>query len=263
MNPTLAIIPCATAHSAAAAAPRARTGTLALAAGMLAVLGACGGGHDEARKAAEEATSDAKRELAAGTLHIDPLSFSKDGVRISRSGGPDALVTADGAFKVDGRDVAVTPEQKALFAKYYESAYAMRSHAIETGLAGVDVAKTAVGEVLGGLMKGDTSQIEKNVQKSAEGVKAAAFRLCGDLEQIAAVEGQLASLEAFAPYRFVDQAKIDDCRRETAPAAAAASAPTAPGAPAAPAASTAPTAPAAPAASTAPTAPSAPGAATH
>jgi hypothetical protein len=240
MKPTLAMIPRATARRAAGRALRARSVASALAA---AVLAACGGGHDEARKAAE-ATSDAQRELAAGQLHIDPLSFTKDGVRISRSGGPDALVTADGAFEVDGQDVALTPEQKALFAKYYESAYAMRSHAIDTGLAGVDVAKTAVGEVLGGLMKGDTSQIEKNVQKSAEGVKAAAFELCGDLEQIAAVESQLASLEAFAPYRFVDQAKIDDCRRETAPAAV--TAPAAPTAPTAPAASTLPAAPAAP-----------------
>jgi hypothetical protein len=147
-------------------------------------------------------------------------------------------VTPDGSFKVDGKEVAITPEQRAQFVKYHESARALRSHAIETGLAGVDVAKTALGEVFGGLMRGDTSQIEKNVEKSADGVKQAAMKLCGDLESLHAVEQSLAGLEAFAPYRFVDRAKIVDCQRETATAAV-------PPAPDAPAAAQAPGTPAA------------------
>lgn len=224
-----------------------RVGLGALAAGVLVALAACGGGEREARQSAEQALTEARESLQQkatdGMVHVDPLSFSEAGVTIDRKGGgASALVTADGALQIDGQDVALTPEQRALFVQYHEAARQLRTHAIETGLAGVDVAKVAVGEVLGGLLKGDTSQIEKKVEASAAGVKAAAFKLCGDLETIGGIEQSLSGLEAFAPYRFVDTAKIDDCRKETATAAAEPAAPAAPAAPPAPAAAPAPAA---------------------
>lgn len=220
----------------------ARRAALAvLAAGVLAVVAACGGGEREARHSAEQALTEAKESLqqkaSDGMVHVDPLSFSAAGVTIDRKGGgASALVTADGALQIDGQDVALTPAQRALFVQYHDAARQLRTHAIETGLAGVDVAKVAVGEVLGGLLKGDTSQIERKVEASAAGVKAAAFKLCGDLETLGGIEQSLSGLEAFAPYRFVDTAKIDDCRKETATAAAEPATPAAPAAPTAPAA---------------------------
>lgn len=242
-------------HCGSAEARAVRRGSVVVATAVLAMLAACGGSHEQAQKSAEAALADARVKLESkatdGMVHIDPLSISADGVRIERKGGgPEALVTPDGALRIEGKDIAVTPEQRALLVTYYESARALRTHAIETGLAGVDVAKTAVGEVFSGLLKGDTSEIGAKVEASAEGVKAAAFRLCGDLETIGGIEASLGGLEAFAPYRFVDRAKIDDCRSETATAAAAPTAPEAAAAPAAPAAPPAPAAPA-PAASAA------------
>lgn len=250
MNPT----PENSLRGAAGRPPlRTRALAVAVAACLVATLAACGGRDDA--KTSQSSGADASSSASNGFIHIDPLSFSNDGVRISRAGGPDALVAADGTFKVDGLAVSITPDQRALFKQYYDAAYLMRSHALETGLAGAAVAKTAVGEVLGGLLQGDTSQIEKNVKASAEGVKQAALKLCGDLEAIGGIEKSLAGFEPFAPYRFVDDAKVADCRRETATAGTPESAPPAtPGAPPAPATPGAPSAPAAPAAPTAGTA---------
>lgn len=243
MHRSLEVRPCGSAAPRAARLARiARGGAAVLAVGVLAALAACGGSREEARTSAEAALAEAQaklqRKATDGVMRVDPLSFSAEGVRIERQGGgPEALVTSDGALRIDGAEVALTPEQRALLVQYHASAESLRAHAIATGLAGIDVAKVAVGEVLGGLLKGDTSQIGQKVEASAAGVKAAAFELCGDLEAIGGIEQSLGGLEAFAPYRFVDAAKIAKCRADTASASAAATAPAPaePGAPPAPA----------------------------
>jgi hypothetical protein len=185
---------------------------------------------------------------AAGPVHIDAMSFDGSTVVI-RGNGAKARIAADGSLEIDGRPVPVDATQRASLARYHATALAIREHGIATAKAGVELAKGIAGDVIDGLAKGDTKGIDAKAEAHAEGVKQAAGRICEDLAGLREQQQSLvATLPAFAPFAWVESAKVEECRhdlakRDAAPAPPAPEAPAAPGAPAAPA----PVAPEAPA----------------
>lgn len=181
------------------------------------------------------------------------LSFDGDAIVLER-GGSKARIAANGDLTIDGKAVAIDEAQRKELVAYHGAARQLRTNAIATGRAGVDLAKNVVGDVLSGLAKGDTSGVERNAEAQAENVKRAAARLCDDLGAMRAAQDRLAgTLDAFKPFATIDQAELDDCRVDTAPDPALATAtPDAPAGPVPAAGAAAPAGAVAPAASAAP-----------
>jgi hypothetical protein len=200
----------------------------------------------------------AKGEDASWAEHLDlgsgGLSFDGDAVVLER-GGSTARIAADGTLTIDGVSVPVDDAQRRELVAYREAARQLRTNALATGQAGVQLAKNVVADVISGVASGDTSRIERNAEREADNVRRAAARLCSDLDAMRAAQDRLAgTLAPFQPFATIDQAALDDCRRETAPDAALAGPASAVPATAAAAGSAAPPAPA-PAAPAAPAAP--------
>jgi hypothetical protein len=168
---------------------------------LLLALGACG---DRA-----EIHANISDDSSLGSLHI-----REHAVTITRHGGPDAHISADGHFSIGEQDVAVDAAQREQLARYYEAATGLIAHGKAVGKAGAAVGVTAATEALSGLLKGDTSQIGPKVEQKAQDVKAQALKLCDDIATILAAQDSLsASLEAFRPYAVVTAKEANDCRK--------------------------------------------------
>ena len=136
-------------------------------------------------------------------------------VRIQHSGAPDARITAGGVLRIGSDEVALTGEQKATASAYYDAAMALPGLGLDTGKAGVAVGAAAIKEVASGLAKGDTSQIDKNIEAKADAVKQSALKICADLVTIRAAQDSLAaSLAAFRPYAVLTSEEVDSCAKD-------------------------------------------------
>lgn len=188
--------------------PARPSGVLALLA-VLAALAGCG--RDEP---APEAAAPAATDGAFGEFKFKSLSFRGGAVEIAGT-GPNARISGDGTLTIDGQPVPVSDAQRRNLVAYHRTANSLRANGIATGRAGVDVAKTAVTEVISGLAKGDTAGIEKSVEAKAETVKAAALKLCDDVATLRALQDDIAAeVEAFRPYAFIGILDVADCRKD-------------------------------------------------
>ena len=171
----------------------------------LTAVGACLGCGDHARSVT----------LAHGQLRIYAHEVTIDR---SAGAGAEAHLLEGGLLRIGKDDVALTLDQKAFVASYYDAALAITQHGIETGKAGAEVGATAAKEVVSGLAKGDTSQIGARVEASAAKVKQQALKICEDLKTMrTAQEALAASLPAFEPYRAVSEADVADCAKDLRP----------------------------------------------
>jgi hypothetical protein len=150
--------------------------------------------------------------LGSGSLSFD------GGVVVLKRGGSTARIAANGDLTIDGTAVAIDDAQRRDLVAYRDAAHQLRTNALATGQAGVQLAKNVVSEVISGVASGDTSKIERNAELEAEKVKSAAARLCTDLGVMRAAQDRLAgTLTPFRPFATIDQPALDDCRHETAP----------------------------------------------
>jgi hypothetical protein len=137
-------------------------------------------------------------------------------VTLRTSGVPEAVIMASGDFTIDGKAVAVTPDQRQQLQRYYQGALAVREHGIATGKAGVAVAGAAVAGIADAITSGDSEQINKHVNAKAELVEQKAMKICLDIAQIKAAQGALATqLPAFRPYAGLLEADAYDCKTTT------------------------------------------------
>lgn len=146
----------------------------------------------------------------------DDITLSGDHVSLHVSGRPDAEISAAGDLSIGSTAVSVTPAQRELLKSYYNDAVAVRDHGIATGLAGANVAGTALSSVAKGLASGNTDKIDAEVNASADKVEAQAANICADLQRIHVTQDALsAQLEAFRPYATVAASRVDDCTSST------------------------------------------------
>lgn len=164
---------------------------------------------------------------ACGSRHTDSVSvgsggsfFMRDGkVVLTRKIGPEAEITADGGFLVDGKPQAVTDSQRAALVAYHASAYQLVEHAKDTGKAGAAVGVAVVSEVVKGISSGDTSQIGPKVEAKAEEAKREARKICDDMAELSRLQATLAAdLEAFRPYASIKAREVADCHKDLAEA---------------------------------------------
>lgn len=177
--------------------------------------------------AVNDAMATARRELAAENISLSP-----------EGPGADAEITPKGDLLIDGRAVAVTPEQRQLLLEYRSHVVGLATAGMEIGTQGADLAAKAVGEALRGVFSGQPQEIERRIEAQADGIRQAALKLCGQLPGMLDTQRRLvAAMPEFAPYATMDASDIDECRSDasaTPPAPPAAPAPPVPPTPPAP-----------------------------
>ncbi|HEY0197756.1 MAG TPA: DUF2884 family protein [Rhodanobacter sp.] len=137
-------------------------------------------------------------------------------VTLHAKGSPDATISATGDLGIDQHAVEVNANQRSLLQQYYRNAAAVRQHGIETGKAGAAIAGQAISSVAKGIAKGDTDQIDKEIDAKTAVVTQTALKICGDLAGIKTAQDALASqLPAFKPYAaIVDAGAVIDCEKD-------------------------------------------------
>jgi hypothetical protein len=129
-------------------------------------------------RATREAVAEARKDIAKGNITI-----SGNHGQLGR-----AEITPAGDLLIDGRAVAITPEQRTLLLEYRGHVAGVAEAGVDIGMQGANLAAKAVGEAL---------------------------KLCDRLPAMMASQQKLkASLPAFAPYATMTQDEIDDCRKD-------------------------------------------------
>ncbi|WEN13591.1 DUF2884 family protein [Rhodanobacter sp. AS-Z3] len=170
---------------------------IALTAALCGLVAACGNAPD----------------WSSTTIANGAITLRHEQVTLHTSGVPEAVITASGDFTIDGKAVAITPDQRKQLQRYYQGALAVREHGIATGKAGVAVAGAALSGIADAISSGDGDQIDKHVSAKAELVEQKARKICLDLVEIKAAQDALATqLPAFKPYAGLLQADDDDCK---------------------------------------------------
>lgn len=171
--------------------------------------------------------------LAAGLLagcsngsdmsNFGSTSIANGGIRVNHgvailhvSGAPNAVISADGELRIDGKTITITPAQQALLKQYAQAAFAVREHGIATGKAGAAVGGAAIEGIAAAIKSGDSDQIDKHVDAKAKLVDEAANKICLDIAQIKLAQNELATqLPAFKPYAgIISPDQDEDCGKK-------------------------------------------------
>jgi Protein of unknown function (DUF2884) len=151
-------------------------------------------------KAVKEATDGAKEELAKKNIDIDV------------TGQPKAEITPTGDFLIDGKQVTLNSEQKALMLEYRGHLASVAHAAIGVGVEGADLAGKAMSEAIKGVFTGETDQIDRKIEAEAQGIKQSAQQLCDLLPAMKVTQDRLAAaLPEFKPYASMDDGDVKDC----------------------------------------------------
>lgn len=186
--------------------------TLLLLLGCLPWLSACGGPNDVTSKtssAITEAMDDVSREID-DALATKNISISDD------SDGPEAEITPQGDLLIEGRNVAIDPDQRALLLEYRAQVAGIAGAAAAVGMQGADLATKAVGMALKGAFTGNTDDDERNIEAESKKIEALALKLCDQLPAMRATQQTLAArLPEFKPYATMTEQDIDDCHDDS------------------------------------------------
>lgn len=179
-------------------------------------LVACGG-SDEAADAktgwagiAEKARNGIREEMATKNLDIG------EGV----AGLPSASLSPQGDLVIDGKTVALTPEQRQRLLDYRSQLAAVAEAGAEVGIQGAAIATEAMKEAAKAALSGDKASIEERMKAQTDAIKVSAQALCDRLPAL--LEAQRAAAELvpeFKPYANMDEKDITDCTSETERAA--------------------------------------------
>ena len=169
--------------------------TLALALSAVLLLAACSKGSDD--------DSDAARSSALWGQNL----------KLSASGHPRAEISAKGDFIVDGKQVPVTDQQRALLVAYHQELGGIADAGIATGKEGAKLAGKAVGAVVRGIFSGNPDQIDREMEAEGKKIEAHAMKICDHLPGLYKAQQDLAAaLPAFQPYAGMELDDIAECR---------------------------------------------------
>jgi hypothetical protein len=157
----------------------------------------------------------ARKELATGNISLNGHDVTINGhdyARTDDDNRPKAEITPQGDLLLDGKAVAITPQQRATLLEYRGQIIAIADAGMALGSKGAELAGKAIGESLGALFSGDTDEVEKRVEAEASKIEAEAKLLCKQMPPMLATQQKLAaSLPQFKPYATMTQDDVDDC----------------------------------------------------
>ena len=137
-------------------------------------------------------------------------------ITIKAPGVPDATVSPEGQFAIDGQNVTVTDAQHALLLRYNAAGQKMHDDAIATGKAGAETATKALGAVAGKMTGAQSAEeTRQKMDAAAQDVQKAAAKICDDVAEMKAVQDELAGqLDAFKPYgNALTEKSVSECHR--------------------------------------------------
>lgn len=140
------------------------------------------------------------------------LSYDNNEVVIRPFGHPDATISATGDFAIGGKDMPVTPPERQLLVDYYTHAVALRNDGMQTGKAGAAIAGEAIGGAIKGVLGGNTSAIDANLDAKAKKIEQQAQSLCTEVQALKAAQQAVSTqLPAFQPYAVFNANHDEDC----------------------------------------------------
>src|SRR5688572_24647701 len=135
-------------------------------------------------KAVSEAVVEARKEIREGNITISEHEKNL----------PKAEITPKGDLLIDGKAVAINPDQRAQLLEYRAHVAGVAESGMEIGVHGADRATKAMGEAFKGIFSGKSEkEIEQSVEAEAAKIKMAAAKLCGRLPAMMASQQKLAA----------------------------------------------------------------------
>lgn len=169
----------------------------------------------------DKALDKARRELATENISIsDGFDISVNGHRVHRgdnTGLPKAEITPQGDLLVEGKAVAITPEQRRQLLAYRAGIIGIAEAGMAIGSKGADLAGEALGGVVGAIFGGEEGgkAFEQRMEAEGRKIEAEAMKLCKQLPGLLASQQALAaSLPEFKPYARMTQDDIDECDKD-------------------------------------------------
>ncbi len=149
------------------------------------------------------------------TTLAGPVQVIGDQVRVRADDGRHAEIGPDGALRIDAQAVALTPEQRAIAARYREQALEMGRDGAAIGQAGAELAKKALGQTVKSVLTGGDQRGEQQVADDAAVLEAHGQLLCDRLDALYREQQALtAQVPAFAPFATLKAEAGERCRRD-------------------------------------------------
>ena len=156
-------------------------------------LSACGGG--------------ASINMDGQTIHMHA-----DRISIRDRGGDTAEIEANGALRIAGKPVDLTPAQRVLTTRYFTQAQIALFDGKQTGWAGAHMAGSVIGSLFSALFHDDSRIINHTAHAQTVKLDRHVDRLCAEIGAIRGTQDQLvARLPAFAPYAAIDRRSVKSC----------------------------------------------------
>lgn len=168
----------------------------------------------------DKALAEARAELAKENIGIsDGFNINVNGRKIhgGESGLPKAEITPQGDLLIEGKTVAITPDQRTQLLDYRGQIIGIAETGMAIGSKGADLAGEALTGVVGAIFGGEEGGKAFEQRMDAEGkkIEAEALKLCKLLPgMLASQQALAASLPEFKPYARMTQADIDDCSKK-------------------------------------------------
>lgn len=178
---------------------------------------ACSGNATDAANTVSESISEATAESGTITKAMEEarIKLREENFPLTRKdGGPEAEITPEGEFLIDGKAVEMTAEQRKALGLYREELIEIADAGIALGQEGVAIAGKAVSQALSGLFTGQSDDVKASIEAEAKKIEATAMRLCRRAEGLQATQDALVEiLPEFKPYAGNINTDID-CNSE-------------------------------------------------
>lgn len=152
----------------------------------------------------QEAMAEASAKLASENMRVG-----------KESGKPEAEISPQGDFLVDGKPVPVDDAQRKLLLEHRANLVAVAQAGIAVGMQGADLGIEAATGALQSVFRGESEKFGQEMEARGKAIEAEAMKLCARMPPLLASQQALASaLPAFQPYATIDQQDIDDCGKD-------------------------------------------------
>ena len=169
---------------------------------------------EEARQemATENISVSGDMDIQVGDTHIN-----RDRPRDAEGNPlPKAEISPEGDLLIDGKAVAVTPEQRTMLLDYRSHILDVVSTGMTLGAKGADLGMEAAGGAIKSIFTGEMDEFEQRIEAQAAAIETEALKICDRLPAMLASQQALAaSLPEFRPYATMTEADIDDCGNDT------------------------------------------------